>query len=95
MCATARADVRIARAPSNAKGAVNRAQGAGQHRAADAALRREMRTLMNVHGVEVTYAGNTVNAIASGSNYGNNAATFRRVFTVSDHYHDENEQKKE
>jgi AhpD family alkylhydroperoxidase len=46
-----------------------------------------------MHGVEVTYAGNPVNAIASHPDYGNNAATFRRLFTMSDHYHDENDLK--
>jgi AhpD family alkylhydroperoxidase len=48
---------------------------------------------MNMHGVQVTYAGNTVNAIASRADYGNNAATFRRLLTMSDHYHDENDLK--
>ena len=91
MGAAACADIRIARAATDAKDSINHAQRAGQHRAADAALRREMRAGMNLHGVEVTYAGYTVNAIASRADYGNNAATFRRWFTMSEHYHDENE----
>jgi len=40
---------------------------------------------MNMHGVQVTYDGKAVNAIASRADYGNNAANSRRLLAMSEH----------
>src|SRR5512141_3080365 len=50
MGATAGADVRIARTASDSEGAVNCAERPGQHGAADAALCRQSRARMDMHG---------------------------------------------